>query len=162
VHARLVLGHVTRRADALATMVAALRPGGWLLLEEADPALQPLVCLDELTPEHQLANKLKRGFRTLMSERGVDLSYGRSLPRLLRAAGLVSVTADAYFPVTGSACAALEYATVLQVRDRLIAAGLATGAEIAAHLAAVESGKLDLATSPMISAWGRKPPASGR
>ncbi|MDT7802190.1 MAG: hypothetical protein QOI78_5623 [Actinomycetota bacterium] len=157
VHARLVLGHVARRADALASMVAALRPGGWLLLEEADPALQPLVCLDEFTPEHELANKLKRGFRTLMRERGVDLAFGRSLPRLLRTVGLGGVTADAYFPVTGPACAALERATVLQIRDRLIAAGLATEAEIARHLATVESGTLDLATSPMISAWGRKP-----
>jgi hypothetical protein len=157
VHARLVLGHVARREDALASMAAALRPGGWLLLEEADPALQPLVCLEEHSPSQQLANKLKRGFRTLMLERGVDLAFGRSLPRLLRSAGLPGVTADAYFPVTGPACAALERATVLQIRDRLIAAGLATDSEIAEHLANVESGTLDLATSPMISAWGSKP-----
>lgn len=43
VHARLVLVHVRRREQGLAAMVAALKPGGWLLLEEADPALQPLV-----------------------------------------------------------------------------------------------------------------------
>jgi SAM-dependent methyltransferase len=36
VHARLVLVHVPDRAAALATMVAALRPGGWLLVEDAD------------------------------------------------------------------------------------------------------------------------------
>src|SRR4051812_28724808 len=44
VHARLVLVHVRERADALRHMVSALRPGGRLLVEEADPALQPLVC----------------------------------------------------------------------------------------------------------------------
>jgi len=43
VHARLVLVHLPQRAQALAAMVATVRPGGWLLLEEADPALQPLV-----------------------------------------------------------------------------------------------------------------------
>lgn len=43
VHARLLLTHVPARAAALATMVRALRPGGWLLLEDADPALQPLI-----------------------------------------------------------------------------------------------------------------------
>jgi SAM-dependent methyltransferase len=47
VHARLVLVHVPDRARALATMVAALRPGGWLLVEDADTELQPLVCLNE-------------------------------------------------------------------------------------------------------------------
>jgi hypothetical protein len=30
-------------------------------------------------------------------------------------------------------------------------------AEITRHLANVATGRLDLATSPMISAWGRKP-----
>ena len=47
VHARLVLVHVTRRDDALRAMAGALRPGGWLLLEDADPALQPPIHPDE-------------------------------------------------------------------------------------------------------------------
>ncbi len=37
-----------------------------------------------------------------------------------------------------------------------MAAGLATEDEIDRHLAAVDAGGLDFATSPMISAWGRK------
>lgn len=156
VHARLVLVHVPQRAQALAAMVSSVRPGGWLLLEEADPMLQPLVCPDESGPAERLANKLKHDFRTLMAARGVDLGYGRTLPRLLREAGLVDVAADAYFPVTGPACAALELATVRQIRAGLTVAGLATDAEVDAHLANVAAGRLDLATSPMISAWGRR------
>jgi SAM-dependent methyltransferase len=157
VHARLVLVHVPERRAALAAMIAALRPGGWLLVEEADPALQPLVCPDESGPAQRRANKLKHGFRTLMAQRGVDLAFGRTLPRLLREAGLTGVASDAYFPMSGPACNRLEQATVEQIRDRLIAAGLATAEEIDEHLAAVTAGRLDLATSPMVSAWGRKP-----
>ena len=159
VHARLVLVHVPERERALATMVAALRPGGRLVVEDADPALQPLVCLDDTEPAAQLANRLKRGFRTLLAERGVDLAFGRSLPRRLRAAGLLDVAADAYFPITAPANDELERATTEQLRDRLVAAGLATPAEIDEHLANVRAGMLDLATSPMITAWGRKPEA---
>jgi hypothetical protein len=48
-------------------------------------------------------------------------------------------------------------ATVQQIRDRLVAAGLATEAEIEQHLTNVASGRLDLATAPLISAWGHKP-----
>jgi SAM-dependent methyltransferase len=158
VHARLVLTHVPARDAALTSMIDALRPGGRLLLEEADPGLQPLICPDDHGPAQHLANRLRRGFRTLMAGRGADLAFGRTLPRLLREHGLVDVAADAYFPITGPACATLERATVEQIRDRLIGAGIATAAEIDQHLENIADGRLpDLATSPMVSAWGRKP-----
>ena len=157
VHARLVLVHVPQRDQALGAMTSVLRPGGWLVVEEADPALQPLLCLEDDGAAQQLANRLKTGFRKLMADRGVDLAYGRTLPRHLREAGLVDVAADAYFPITGPAVVELERATTEQVRDRLLAAGLATHGEIEQHLAHLSAGLVDLATSPMITAWGRKP-----
>ena len=158
VHARLVLVHVPQRARALAAMVSVLRPGGRLVVEEADPALQPLLCLEENGPAEQLANRLKIGFRQLMADRGVDLAFGRTLPRQLREVGLVDVAADAYFPITGPACVELERATTEQIRNRLPAAGLATAEEIEQHLDNLSAGRLpDLATSPMITARGRRP-----
>ncbi|MXM63027.1 methyltransferase domain-containing protein [Streptomyces sp. HUCO-GS316] len=156
VHARHVLVHVPDREGALRSMVKALRPGGRLLIEDADPALQSLLCPEEYGPEQQLANRLRQGFRQLLADRGADLSYGRRLPRLLREAGLRRVEADAYFPLTSPACADLETATIRQIRPRLVAAGLATDRDIDRHLANVASGAIDLATFPMISAWGRK------
>jgi SAM-dependent methyltransferase len=156
VHARLVLVHVPQRDAALRSLVQSLKPGGWLLLEDADPALQPLLCPDESGPAQVLANRLRNGFRALMAERGVDLSYGRTLPRLLREAGLADVQADAFFPITAPACTALELATVAQIRDRLVASGLATDAEVDEHVANVRTGQLDLATAPLVSAWGRR------
>ncbi|HEV7209327.1 MAG TPA: methyltransferase domain-containing protein [Mycobacteriales bacterium] len=156
IHARLVLVHLPHREQAMQSLVRALRPGGWLLVEDADPALQPLICPDEYGPDQQLANRLRHGFRALLAERQVDLAYGRTLPRRLREAGLTQVQADAYFPMTSPACALLEAATVEQVRDRLVSGGLATPAEIERHLDNVAAGRVDLATSPMISAWGRR------
>ncbi|HEX3788422.1 MAG TPA: methyltransferase domain-containing protein [Pseudonocardiaceae bacterium] len=160
VHARLVLVHVVNRAAALRAMIDVLRPGGWLLIEDADPALQPLICPDEYGPEQELANRLRRGFRTLLAERGADLSYGRTLPRLLRDAGLVEVQADAFFPITGPANNVLETATVQQVRSQLVARGLASDEEIDQHLKNVATGRLDLATSPLVSVWGPVAPAT--
>ncbi len=157
VHARLVLVHVPARDAAMANMVAALRPGGVLLVEDADPALQPLSCLEENGPAEVLANRMRRGFRSLLVDRGVDLAYGRTLPRRLRAAGLVGVAAEAYFPVSDPACNHLEIATVNLIRDQLLDNGIATEDEIARHLATVAAGELDLAQPPMISCWGRRP-----
>jgi SAM-dependent methyltransferase len=160
VHARLVLVHVADRDRALASMVRALRPGGVCLVEDADPALQPLICPDEHGPDQRLANRVRCGFRAMLTARGADLSYGRRLPRLLRAAGLVDVAADAFFPVASPACDLLEAATVRQLWDGLLAHGHATEQELDRHLDNVVSGRLDLATPPMISAWGRRPRAA--
>jgi SAM-dependent methyltransferase len=137
IHARLVLVHVPRRAEVVAELVEVLRPGGWLLVEDAD--------------------KIRRGVRALLTGRGADLAYGRTLPRVLRQGGLVEVEADAYFPITSPACTVLERATVEQTRDRLVSDGIATRDEVDRHLATLATGALDVATSPMISAWGRKP-----
>jgi SAM-dependent methyltransferase len=156
VHARLVLVHLPDRARALTTMVAALRPGGWLLVEDADTALQPLACIDDGGPAQQRANRLRDAVRELLTRRGADLRYGRSLPRALRAAGLAEVAAAGTFPVGGPACDRLEAATIRHVRGELLAAGLTDDTEIDAHLAAIAAGELDLTLAPLISAWGRR------
>ncbi len=157
VHARLVLVHVPERDRALATMADALRPGGVLLVEDADPALQPLSCLEEIGPPRNWPIGSGGASAQLLAERGVDLAYGRTLPRRLRTAGLVQVAADAAFPVSDPACNALETATINLIRDQLLDHGIATEDEIAEHLANVAAGRLDLAQPPMISCWGRRP-----
>ena len=157
VHARLVLIHLSDRERALRAMIDALRPGGWLVLEDADPALQPLACPDEHGPAEELANRLRARIRTLMTERGADLAYGRTLPRLLHAAGLADVGAEGYFPVSSPACAPLEAASVQHARDQLLDAGLATREEIDTHLARLARGEVHLMLAPMITAWGRRP-----
>jgi len=152
VHARLVVMHLAHRGAALAAMTGALRPGGWLLIEDADLSLQPLACPDEAGPAEQLANKVRR---VSVGLRGDNLAFGRTLPRLLRGAGLTEVGAGAYSPIAGPDSARLEQTMIERQRDRLLAAGLLTAAEIDRHLADVAAGRLDLTTFTVVSAWGR-------
>jgi hypothetical protein len=51
----------------------------------------------------------------------------------------------------------LETATIEQLRDRLLRGGHVTPAELDEHLANVTSGRVDVTTAPLISAWGRHP-----
>ncbi len=157
IHARLVLVHVPERARAMANLVSALKPGGWLLIEDADPGLQPLSSPEALTDAAVLANRLRSGFRALMVGRGADMAYGRTLPRVLRESGLEDVAADGSFPFSDPACARLETATISLIRPQLIEGDIATDAEIDQHLANVAAGILDLTQPPMIAAWGRRP-----
>jgi SAM-dependent methyltransferase len=156
VHARLVLLHTRDRGSALATMISALRPGGWLLLEDADPLLQPLACPDQSGPAHELANKIRAASWDLLARR-TDLAFGRTLPRLLRSAGLTGIGADASISLAGPAQDQFQRTIIERQRHRLVEAGLATDAEISQHLADIASGQLDLASFPLVSAWGRKP-----
>ncbi|MFI7679172.1 hypothetical protein [Actinophytocola sp. NPDC049390] len=127
------------------------------MLDDGDPALQPLACPDERGPSEELANRLRAQTRTLMVRQGADLAFGRTLPRLLRESGLGDVQAEAYFPVAAPTCAVLEAATIRHVRDQLLASELATPEEIETHLANLDRSDLDLMLAPMITAWGRKP-----
>jgi len=158
IHARAVLTHVPGRDRALASMVGALRPGGRLVIEDVDPQLQPLACPDEHNDDHRRANRIRAGFRTLLARRGADVAYGRTLPRRLRAAGLVDVRADAFFPLDSPDCGYLEAATVRLIRDDLIAGGLATAGEIQRHLDYIAEEPGQFATSAMVTAWGRGRP----
>ena len=156
VHARLVLVHVPERERAFRNMISALKPGGWLVVEDADPALQPLSCIDPYGPEQELANRIRSGFRALLSKRGADLSFGRKLPRMFREAGLADIAAEAYFPIALTECAPLEIATIAIIRNDLLSHGIATDDEIEQHLGNVQAGVLDLSQPPMISVRGRK------
>ena len=80
IHARLVLCWIPERDKALRRMAGALRPGGWLLIEDFDPGLQSAAYIGAYLPDHDNANKLRAGFGALLAQRGADPAYGRKLP----------------------------------------------------------------------------------
>jgi SAM-dependent methyltransferase len=156
VHTRLVLEHLRTPAVSLTTLVGALRPGGWLLVESSDPKLQPLACPDEVGPSQALANKLRLGFWDIFAQRS-DPGLGRTLPRLLRAAGLIDVSAEAAFSLGGVEACNLQRMLTMLAGPRLLATGQIAEDEIQQHLADLDSTDLDIAIFPVVSAWGRKP-----
>ncbi len=92
----------------------------------------------------------------MLAARGAALAFGRRLPGLLSALGLADVGAEAYFPVVHPALAVLDRLTYEQVGKGLVAAGLATEAEIARHVDNVSRGLVRPLMAPLITVWGRK------
>ena len=83
VHARLALIHVPQRDQALRRMAASVRAGGWLLIEDFDPAMQPYGCPDVYGPEQARRTRYGRG-SVSSSLSGAPISeFGRRLPRIV-------------------------------------------------------------------------------
>jgi trans-aconitate methyltransferase len=96
IHARLVLIHLPAREQALERMVTALKPGGWLILDEFDVTLldRSYSTTDALTTA--LFQKMQAAQDQLMEARGVDLAWGRKLYRRLQGHGLANIRVEGY------------------------------------------------------------------
>jgi len=161
VHARCVLVHLADRVAAIQAMVRALRPGGWLLIEEFASGLARGATL-ESGPDGDVAERIRHGIERLIERRGDETSMGRALPARLRSTGLEDVGAAGFVVVDGGeAMARLERANVVQVAADLESAGVATASEITEHLARVETGAITPVLPPLVSCWGRRPAGGG-
>jgi 2-polyprenyl-3-methyl-5-hydroxy-6-metoxy-1,4-benzoquinol methylase len=95
VHARLLLSHLPAHEEALRTLFAALKPGGWMLVEEFDHvSFLPDPSCD--AADQAVWRAWMAAFEVLSAKRGLDLPYGRRLPALLEAQGLVDVHAEGH------------------------------------------------------------------
>src|SRR5215469_15522702 len=157
-HARLVLMHLPGRELALQRMVASLKPGGWIVVEEFDN----LSVLPNPTanPGEEELKVIRAGLRVLTA-RGVELRYGRWLPRQLRSLGLVNVGAEASASVwRGDSPGTRLYKLAFEeLADPILRSGLISEAEFQTDMRRLD--ELDfLMPSPMMwTAWGQVPEA---
>ena len=158
IHTRLVLIHVPQRQATIARLANALKPGGWLVVEDYDTMIldRALPCANAADAE--IVRKCFRALRTLMELRGMDMSWGRSLYGRLVAAGLVNVEADAHFEFRrgGSPGAQLDKANFCQVRDQLLGERLLTSEELDRLLQLLEDPDFVVASPVMFSARGQQ------
>jgi ubiquinone/menaquinone biosynthesis C-methylase UbiE len=161
VHARLILVHLPERELALAKMLSALKPGGWLVCEEfdslsmpADPALHPQEC--EL--------KAQAAMQRVMASRGANTRYGRDLAARVRALGLIDIRAQGRMAMWqgGSAGARLFRANFEQLREDLLRIGLLTQAELDDDLARLDDPRTLFPSPVMWTVCGRRPHPSLR
>jgi SAM-dependent methyltransferase len=152
VHARLVMEHLGRRS--LERAVAAVRPGGWLVLEDHDWGAA-------LThPNHERMRHVHEAVGRFMSRAGFDAAYGRRLVHELERAGLDDVAADGRLRVYRGASPATTFLrlTLESMAASLLASGELRQEDLAWALAALDDPDSVFLT-PMIAAWGRKPGA---
>jgi len=157
VYSRLVLLHLPEREKALANMVAALKPGGWLVDEDFDASSMPPN--PAVNPGEVLLKTLLAS-RRVMQDRGADdRVFARRLFSRLRAHGLVNVEAEAYTSMwaSGSPGASLLRANFEQLRSNMIDAGYITEEEFNEDLLRLDDPNFMMPSPIMWTAWGRRP-----
>jgi SAM-dependent methyltransferase len=157
VSARKVLEHLVSPQVALRNMVAALRPGGWLLVEDSDLAsfMRVSFCHRERF-ERSYAK-----FLEALASGGFQPKLGVRLGDELRAAGLTDVRlkgTTAEWTAAGDHPVGKVYRmTIERVRERIVKAGLLQNEEVDQLLADIQSPEFHAITGIHCAAWGRKP-----
>jgi SAM-dependent methyltransferase len=155
VHARLVLEHLAERQVVVAKLAAALRPGGWLVVDDYD-----LRTIPASEPPHRAWRRVGEATIEVLRAAGADPHYGAKLLCALRTAGLADVTADALVrPVLAPALAPMVLPVIEQAREALLATGRVTASDIDDVTGALlrdGDSQLSTFTPILVSARGRR------
>ena len=153
VHARWVLHWVPDRKGALARMVAALRPDGWLLVEEPDFVTLFHGCASEI-----VGKVVTAGVRATEAACGSQSEYGRHLLADVCAQGLADVEAVGRVVMMrgGSPLCTHLRLSMAKVRASLIGSGAATAEEIAEAFARLDDPAFATMSAITMAVWGRR------
>lgn len=119
IHARLVLMHLPGRVPAVARLTAALRPGGWLVLEDYD-----MVTFGHCHPADPTWTAVTAACAKAIDGAGGDRAFGIALAATLLGTGLTGVeTQGTVLFKRGPELAAMGMRTLEQLRKPVLGAG---------------------------------------
>jgi SAM-dependent methyltransferase len=151
-YARLVLEHLSDPDVALDRMLMAVRPGGWLMIEDFE------VQSSRPDDKPESVSTTMAAMRRVAAKAGANSRLGVSLGHRLRARGLVQVGHEGRVHLCRgkSAAARLARLNFEQLREAMLAAGL-TMDEFEADLARLDDENFEWRSPTLWTAWGRRP-----
>ena len=154
-HARLVLGHLPDPDRAIDRMIATLKPGGWLVIEDLEARSDHPPSDDPL----DRISKTTAALRQVAIEAGFRGTLGPSLARRLRAKGLIQLGNEGSLQMCsgGSAAARLARLNFEQLRDAMLSTGTLTPEEFDGELARLADAEFAWRSPILWTAWGRRP-----
>jgi hypothetical protein len=156
----MVLEHIPQRDVALHRMLEAVKPGGWVVIEDID-ASGNVIGSSLVQPEDAAAAFLAawRGIFSFMTQAGFDGDYAQRLPMTLIALGLTDVECESRAKLIrgGTTAAAFPELSLVHLREPLVAAGALTGEQAATALEVMRDPASAWMMLPLMSACGRKP-----
>jgi SAM-dependent methyltransferase len=162
VHCRAVLMHLAHPEQALLRMAMAVRPGGWLCLEETD-----WTSFGAADPAHPAAAAFTRRSRALIeyvhATGMVQVDFGRRLRRLIEHLGFVEVGHEGVTWIRrgGEPAARLRQLAGHLLRAAIIQAGVLTAEECKANDQLLTDPSFTFVDVTSFAAWGRRPGSPG-
>jgi SAM-dependent methyltransferase len=153
VHAKILLLHLPEREQVLQQLVAALRPGGVLLVEEAD-----IRSIQTCDPPSDLLSKSGTAIARIMERGGVDIAYGlKLLPAVVRT-GLKHISSDGQLSAIqcGTPPSVTLALTLEHLSTKIVGAGLMSQEEIDAALEELRSSATMVYSPITVSVWGQR------
>ena len=157
VHTRAVLMHLSDPVQAVKKMAGAVRPGGWLFLEEFDSI--SFGAVDTESPIAQTFNqKMETLMQTLKAVRVMNLYFGRQLRGLLEQLGFSDINNEGITGISrgGDPLTQFQHMNLQLAGPPLIAAGILTekDVELLQHLFADPS--FYYVDNSFFGVWGRR------
>jgi SAM-dependent methyltransferase len=153
VHTRWLLHHLPDPEIAIRRMISALRPGGWLLLEEVD-----------FFPVHTSSSPAYSEFMsaltaTVVRASGRDCFWARELPGLVAQTELMNIAAEGDFSIMrgGSPTAEFFSLTADQMRERMIESKAQTREQIDHAQELLRSSDFWAFGGGGVAVWGQRP-----
>jgi SAM-dependent methyltransferase len=161
-HARAVIMHIPDHQGALERMAAAVRLGGWVVVEDLDFGGQTaavLGCYSVPAGHARLVARIYRAAETVLGAAGADAGYGARLVTGLRAAGLEHVGAELHTPVVAGGTEQWVRGSIQALAARMVDTCLVGADEVESFLALTADGSSHYVPPIMVTAWGRRPAA---
>lgn len=154
IHARALFMHLSSPDAVMRKVARWLRPGGWLMVSEAD--MFPV----DSTPYPVMA-RLWTATERLFRAQGADPRWGRALPARLQRTGLVDVDMSISVDILGGGGVNDEFweSSFAQLEPFLIEQGLLGEADFAEARALVRRPGFRDTLWAYVRAWGRRPAA---
>ncbi len=155
VHSRAVLQHLPARDVALARMVAALKPGGWLVVQAGDFSAVTLTS----DRGAGIFTHFLSAWEAYFVAKGFAWSYGTQMGIALRQHGLTDVRLEGHICEWGGGDPLTQFwdLSVQQVREPLVQTGTLTSDAIDAFLTLIRSPDFRALSQIACIAYGRKP-----
>jgi hypothetical protein len=157
VHTRALLTFLPDTRRAIVKLVSAIKPGGWLLIEEPDY----VSAIPDPTMTKSAQELSRKGWDALLGHlqsRGVDTELGRRLYHEVVSSGIVDARAEGFvgMQLGGTPSATFWRITIEQIQDQIVASGRLTPQELQCYRELLEDPGYRWLSPTLISVWGRR------